>query len=118
MKCELELKPFFSGEKSAAFSEDMKSIELKGLDSLKNAKAVVAYSPRGGEPAYLTSEEGVEVKDGKVALSAAPDTAVENYTVTITSDNYGTIAVTAANPSYVKPAESGEGNAQGEGHAH
>lgn len=118
VKCQLELKPFFSGEKSAKFSDDVKSIELTGLDGLKNAKAVVSYSPRGGEPSYLTSAEGVAVTNGKVVLSAAPDKAVQNYTVTVTSDNYGDVAVIAANPNYVEPENSGSnqgGNGSGNG---
>ena len=123
----LSIAPVYDGEVTAAFSKDVKSVEVTGLPKdIKNPTAMVSYSARGQAPVYLTKTEvdpkdgdndpvPVAVKDGKIELSAAPDSAVQNYTVVISSENYAPISATAANPNYVKPESGGNGSGNGGG---
>lgn len=125
IKPEATIAPIYDGEVTGAFAKDVKSVEFTGLPKdAKNMTAMVYYAARGKSPVYLTKEEPdhdhfdpvpVEVKDNKVALDKQPDTAVQNYTAVVSSDNYAPITVTVANPNYVKPETSGSGNGTGGG---
>ena len=99
---EIEVLSSFDGEVKAALSADKKSVELTGLDGVKNPKVSVTRTEGTGRNAKtFTYASGADVVGGKVALDTSENELVYAvYTVTVNSDNYAPIVTTFEYAAY------------------